>query len=333
MPQAALDAAPSPAEPDLSVRIGALRLATPVMPASGCFGPELAPLLPVAEVGSAVTKTVFATPRAGNPAPRVTELDGALYNSVGIPSHGPAGFVRDLYPRYAALGVPVIVSIGGLRPGEYGPLADDLAAAIDAAGLPPAAALELNVSCPNLERDGAPIGADPHVLARVVADVRARTALPLLVKLPPTVPAIAEPARAAEAAGADALTVANSYPSLPAEPGPPPYLGGTPAPGRFRPALGNVIGGLSGAPTRALSLRLVWQAARAVGIPVVGCGGVGSAADVCEYLAMGATAVQVGTATFARPAVMAEIVRELRTLCREAGAPTPARLVGREVRA
>jgi dihydroorotate dehydrogenase (NAD+) catalytic subunit len=294
---------------DLSFSFGSVRLRNPVMPASGCFGPELGRLIPCEEIGASVTKTVFATPRGGNPAHRITEIRAGMVNSVGIPSRGPAGYLRHLHPEYAALGTPTIVSVGGHRPQEYAPVVAALAAA--------GAAYELNVSCPNLDRDGLDIGSDPAAIVEVVTSVRAETGKPLIVKLPPMVASIAECARAAEAAGADAICVANSVPVLPIEP-------------RTQvPALGNIIGGLSGPTIRPIILRLVWLASRAVGIPVIACGGIETAEHVLQYLSVGAAAVQVGTANFARPFAMVEIVRELHARCLSAGVTRLDDLVAR----
>ena len=292
---------------DLSVRLGSLVLDVPVMPASGCFGPELGRLIPIGEVGATVTKTVFAGSRGGNPAHRLTEVAAGMVNSVGIPSRGARGYLEHLQSAYEALEVPTIISVGGHRPDEYAPIVVELGDA--------GAAFELNVSCPNLDRDGVDIGADPEAITRVVSAVRDVTDRPLIVKLPAMTSSIAECAIAAEAAGADALCVANSIPALPIDPL------------TRRPALGNVIGGLSGPSVRPIVLRLVWLASRAVGIPIIACGGVESADSALEYFSVGASAVQVGTANFARPFVMVDIVRELKTRCRLAEVSTIAQLL------
>ncbi|OZM79468.1 dihydroorotate dehydrogenase [Pseudonocardia sp. MH-G8] len=301
---------PEDARPvDLSVRLGDLPLANPVMPASGCFGPELADLLPVHRLGAVVTKTVFAQARPGNPAHRLAESAQGMLNSVGIPSPGTAAFVRSGLPAYQRLGVPVVVSVGGLSEREYWQVAEALIGC-------PHAALEVNVSCPNLERGGQTLGSDPRALHRVVAGVVVRSAVPVLVKLGPDLTAIDTAARAAEDAGATAVTVCNSFPALAVDPG------------SRRAKLGHGTGGLSGPAIKPLVLRMVWQVAQAVRIPVIGCGGIGTAQDVAEYLVAGATAVQVGTATFARPFVMTEILRELPALAAELGATRLSDLVG-----
>jgi dihydroorotate dehydrogenase (NAD+) catalytic subunit len=284
---------------DLSVRIGTLTLHTPVMPASGCFGPELGALIPVAELGATVTKTVFGSARGGNPVHRLTEIPAGMVNSVGIPSRGPAGYLAELHPRYAALDAPTIISVGGHRPGEYAPVVDALRGH--------GAAYELNVSCPNLDRNGSDIGSDPASIREVVAAVRLVTDRPIIVKLPVLVASIGACARAAEQAGADAVCVANSIPALPLDSA------------TRRPILGNLIGGLSGPSIKPIVLRLVWLASRAVQIPVIACGGVETVDDALDYFSVGASAVQVGTASFSRPFAAVEIARGVRQRCLDAG--------------
>ncbi|TAM70068.1 MAG: dihydroorotate dehydrogenase [Microbacteriaceae bacterium] len=279
--------------PDLSVRIGDLTLTNPVMPASGCFGPELGRLIPVTELGALVTKTVFAEPRGGNPAHRLTEIRAGMVNSVGIPSEGPRGYLRHLHPDYLEFGVPVVVSVGGHRTTEYARIIEEMSGAGDA--------YELNVSCPNLDSEGTDIGADPRAIDQAVARARAVTQRPLIVKLPAMTSSIATCARAAEAAGADAVCVSNSVPVLALGPS-------------GQPELGNIVGGLSGTAIRPIVSRLVWLAARAVRIPVIACGGIESASDAMDYFSLGASAVQVGTANFARPWAMVAISRELASL-------------------
>ncbi|APU22882.1 dihydroorotate dehydrogenase [Actinoalloteichus sp. GBA129-24] len=297
---------------DMSVDLGPLRLRNPVMPASGCFGPELAPLVPMHEVGASVTKTVFSGRRGGNPAHRLTETSTGMINSVGIPSLGTPTFLRDVLPRYRALGVPVVVSLGGLTVAEYLTVAEELTDAEGDTGTaePPGRfeAVEVNVSCPNLEGGGLEIGTDPAAVAAVVAGVVARVDVPVLVKLTPMVSSIEEVARAAEEAGAAGLTVANSFPGMVLD--------------RHtrRPVLGNRVGGVSGPAVKPLALRLAWTAAQAVDIPVIGCGGIETAHDALDFLEVGAAAVQIGTAHFTKPYIMVEIIRELAAMTRAAGA-------------
>lgn len=264
------------------VELGRLRLPGPVMPASGCFGPELGGLLDFSQLGAVVTKTVFSAMRPGNPEHRVSDFPGAMLNSVGIPSRGTRYFLEVTLPRYLELGPPVVVSVGGLTRHEYRSVVSELREAS-------CAALELNVSCPNLEEGGPEIGSDPARVRQVVSEARELTELPLLVKLPPMVASIEAAVCAAAEGGADAVAVANSLPAL--------TLGG---PSR-RPTLGNVAGGMTGAAVKPILLRLVRDAVAAQALPVVGCGGILTVDDALDYLAVGATAVQIGTATFHDP--------------------------------
>jgi len=295
---------------DLSVPLGPLRLRNPVMPASGCFGPELAPLVPLHQLGALVTKTVFTAPRSGNAAPRLTDIGPGALNSVGIPSPGLDAFRARVLPAYAAHGTPVIVSIGALAVHDYFVIAEGLRAASFAA-------FEVNVSCPNLERGGVSIGADPHQVHRVTRGVVDRAGdRPVIVKLTPNVASVEEAAHAAEEAGAAALTVANTFVGLAVDLR------------RRRPVLGNGTGGLSGSGIKPLVLRLVWEASRAVAIPVIGCGGIATTADVAEFLIAGATAVQVGTATFSRPDTMRRMIDELPAQLSELGCRRVTDLIG-----
>lgn len=295
---------------ELGVRLGNLELANPIMPASGCFGPELGRIVPLDTLGAVVTKTVFRARRAGNRAHRLSETPASMLNSIGIPSPGIERFRSEVLPRYRDIGVPVIVSIGGLALEDYWELTDDLEAE-------QIEALEVNVSCPNLEKGGLTIGANPDQVGTVVTGVAQRTALPVICKLTPNVTSIAEAAIASEQAGAAALTVANTFVGLAIDHR------------TRRPILGNGIGGLSGPAVKPLALRLVWEASRAVRIPIVGCGGVSSTRDVIEFLLAGASAVQVGTATFSQPDVMVRIVDELPAALAEVGVSKASELVGK----
>lgn len=297
-------------EVDLTTRIAGLALANPVMPASGCFGPELHGLIPLNRLGALVTKTVFSAERAGNAAHRITDTGGGALNSVGIPSPGVNRFREEVLPAYSVHGTPVIVSIGGLRERDYCEIADDLADASFAA-------FEVNVSCPNLEHGGMSIGTDPDQVHRVVhAVVERARGRPVIAKLTPNVTSIVDIALSAQAAGADALTVANTFVGLAVDLQ------------RRRPVLGKGTGGLSGPAIKPLALRLVWETARTVSIPVIGCGGICTATDAAEFLMAGATAVQVGTATFAHPRAMIRIVDELPEQLSRLGFTRPADLVG-----
>ncbi len=294
---------------DLTVRFAGLTLTNPVMPASGCFGPQLAPLVATTGLGAVVTKTVFPGRRTGNRAPRLAETAHGMLNSVGIPSPGIGAFIADTLPRYSRLGSQVIVSIGGLLVHEYHLIAAQLADQ-------DFAAYEVNVSCPNLEEGGMAIGTSAQNVYDIVVGVRAQTTRPVIVKLAPAVSSIADIAQAAHEAGADALTVANSFPGLAVD-----LV-------TRRSPLGNGSGGYSGPGIKPLALKLVHDAAAAVPLPVIGCGGITTAADAAEFMLAGATAVQVGTANFTRPTAMADIVAELPSVCSALGATRVDELVG-----
>lgn len=291
------------------MNIGSLVLANPVMPASGCFGPELAPVVPLAGLGAVVTKTVFSQTRSGNPANRLTEVPGGMLNSVGIPSVGMAAFRARVLPAYQRLGPPVVVSLGGLSATDFwGATAEIADARPDA--------FEINLSCPNLEH-GPDVGSTPSEIERITLGVCDRAeGTPVIVKLKPNVGAIETMARAAEAGGAAAVTVANTYPAM------------TVNLDERRASLGNNTGGLSGPAVRPLVMQLVWQTASAVEIPVIACGGVTEARDAVEYLIAGATAVQVGTATFTRPTTMSDIIAKLPGLLDDLAVDTVRDLIG-----
>jgi len=303
-----LSIAPDPGV-NLRVDLGPLRLANPVMPASGCFGPELASLIPLDRLGALVTKTIFSGRRSGNPAHRLTETASGMLNAVGIPSLGKEGFVADVLPGYQKPGVPLIISIGGLALSEYWSVTEEIAD-LDYA------ALEVNVSCPNLEHGGLEIGADPGHVEKVIRGVVGRTNRPVIAKLTPNVSRIEEIAQAAESAGAIALTVANTFVGMAVDLQ------------RRCPVLGNTTGGVSGPAIKPMALRLVWQASQAVDIPVIGCGGIATARDAAEFILAGATAVQIGTANFARPDAMIRIVDDLPLVLADLDVASVDELVG-----
>lgn len=295
---------------ELGVEIGGLVLENPIMPASGCFGPELGAVIDLRRLGALVTKTIFPERRGGNPPHRLAETEGGgMLNSVGIPSVGFEAFRDSVLPAYVGAGVPVVVSVGGTTVDGYWRMVEE----IEGRGH---AALELNVSCPNLEKGGLEIGVDPQAVQRVTRGVVERTRLPVFVKLTPNVSDIADIAIAARDGGAHALTIANTIVGMAIDIR------------TRRPLLGNVVGGFSGRPLKPINLRLVNRVHRVVDLPVVGCGGISSAEDVVEYLLAGASAVQVGTATFADPRTMERILDTLPGLLDELGVGEIAELVG-----
>jgi dihydroorotate dehydrogenase (NAD+) catalytic subunit len=298
--------------PDLSVEIAGLRLKNPVMPASGTFGygEEYAPYLDLEELGAIITKGLSLEPKAGNPTPRIAETDGGMLNAIGLQNVGLEAFVKDKLPFLRKLSTPVIVNFFGNSLEEYGEMARRLA---DVEGL---AAVELNISCPNVKRGGIVFGTDPLAAAEVIGLVRRNLNLPLIVKLTPNVTDITVMARAVEEAGADVISCINTLTGMAVDIR------------RRRPRLANGTGGLSGPAIRPLAVRMVHQVVRAVDIPVIGVGGIMRAADALEFLIVGARAVQVGTANFVDPGAMARIIAGLEQFCREEGISRIEDLIG-----
>jgi dihydroorotate dehydrogenase (NAD+) catalytic subunit len=294
---------------DLGVRIGSLELKNPVMPASGCFAHEYADALDLARLGALVTKSVTPKRRIGNPVPRVAETESGMLNSIGIPSSGLLYYVDKILPHYAGVPVPLVASVSA-------DTAEEFAAACEALSVPGVAAIEANISCPNIEADGRAFAMDAKHTHRAIAAIKQHARVPIWAKLTPNVADIAEIARAAEEAGADALVVANTL------------LGMAIDPETRKPRLGNVMGGLSGPAIRPVVVRMIFQCARAVRIPVIGCGGIVSAEDAVEHLLAGACAVQVGTASFLDPAAMIRVLDGLAAYCERHGIERIADLVG-----
>ena len=269
---------------DLSVQIGALRLRNPILAASGTFGYglEFAHLVDLNRLGGFVTKGLSREPIEGAPAPRLCETPSGMLNAVGLQNVGVRAFVAEKLPALRKYDTAVLANVFGYCLQDY---VEVIRVLEDAEGL---AAYELNISCPNVKKGGLQFGNDPTQVAEVVAAARkAALRRPLWVKLSPLVADIGLIGRAAESAGADALTVANTYPAM------------TVDAHTVRSRLGNLTGGLSGPAIKPITLRLVWETMKAVGIPVIGLGGIETVDDVLEYLAVGASALQVGTASFA----------------------------------
>jgi dihydroorotate dehydrogenase (NAD+) catalytic subunit len=285
---------------DLSVTIGALRLANPVLAASGTFGygVEFAHLVDLSKLGGIVVKGLSLEPMAGAPAPRLCEVRGGMLNAIGLQNIGVRAFVAEKLPALRAYRTPIIANVFGESLDDY---LGVLRVLEEADGL---AAYELNVSCPNVSSGGIEFGADAGLVAQLVGAARRVTQRPLWVKLSPLVTDIAAIARAAEGAGADALTVANTYPAMAVD-----------SQSR-RSRLGRPTGGLSGPAIKPITLRQVYQVSRAVRIPVIGLGGIELPEDVLEYIVVGATAVQVGTASFADPKACERLTEGVRKLCK-----------------
>jgi dihydroorotate dehydrogenase (NAD+) catalytic subunit len=292
---------------DLSVRIGAVRLRNPILAASGTFGYglEFAHLVDLNRLGGFVTKGLSREPMEGAPAPRLYPTPSGMLNAVGLQNVGVRAFVAEKLPVLRKFDTAVIANVFGYALEDY---VEVLRVLEDAEGL---AGYELNISCPNVKRGGMQFGSDPSLVAEVVSAARkAASRRPLWVKLSPLVTDIGLIARSAEEAGADALTVANTYPAMAID---------------FRTGksrLGNKTGGLSGPAIKPITLRLVWETLKAVKTPIIGLGGVETVEDVLDYLAIGALAVQVGTASFADPRASEGLAEALTNVLFEAKAFT-----------
>jgi dihydroorotate dehydrogenase (NAD+) catalytic subunit len=297
--------------PDMTTRIGSLTLANPVMPASGTFGPELAQVFDLDALGALVTKSVTPEFRAGNPLPRLCETEAGVLNSIGIPGKGLDHFIDHAMPEWRRFRAPLVVSYSAPTVASFAEGAARLAAT------PGVAAIEANISCPNLEEDGRAFAMHAATAAAATAAMRrAAPRIPLWVKLSPNTGDIAAVARAVEAEGADALVVANTI------------LGLAIDIETARPKLGSGMGGFSGPAFKPIALRLVWQVAQAVRLPVIGAGGIATAEDAVEFLMAGASAVQVGTATFVSPTAMLQVIDGLRDFCARKGIARVADLTG-----
>ena len=276
----------------IAVSIGSLRLKNPVMTASGTFGygEEYAPYVDLNRLGAVVVKGLSLEPRAGNPPPRIMETPCGMLNAVGLQNIGVKAFIREKLPFLRDHDVAVVANIFGESVAEYAAVAGLLGRAEGVH------ALEVNISCPNVKRGGVAFGTDPDMAAEVTRAVKAATGLPVIVKLTPNVTDIAGIAAAVEAAGADAVSLINTLTGMSVDIE------------RRVPHLRNVTGGLSGPAIRPVALRMVWQVARRVSIPVIGLGGIMTARDALEFLIAGARAVQVGTAQFVQPCACEEVL-------------------------
>lgn len=296
---------------DLSVELGGAVFKNPVMPASGTYDyfENNADCFPVSELGAVMIKSVHRLRRPGNPGPRIAEVCGGMLNCVGIPSVGIEAFLRDELPRYENIGTQVILSISGSEPVHYAEI-------VELVGDDPRiAALEMNLSCPNVG-SGLPFSSDPQLLYDTVRQTRQRTTLPLYAKLSPNVTDIRVSCRAAEDAGADALTLSNTFRAM------------TIDIQKRRPYLGNLSGGMSGPAVKPMNMFLVWQAYETVHIPIIACGGIASWRDAVEYLMAGASAVQVGSCNFNDPMTMHNIIHDLDSYLHRNGIASVRELCG-----
>lgn len=297
---------------DLSVEVArGLRLKNPVMTASGTFGQgvEYAELIDVARLGAIVNKGTTPRERPGNPQYRIAETPSGILNSIGLENPGAAGVAKKYGRAWAELGVPVIVNVAGYTVDDYVSVVSEIE------GTPGVVAYELNVSCPNV-KGGTLFGCDPDLAAEVTRAVKAETGKPVIVKLTPNAPDVVAVARACEEAGADGLTAINTI------------LGMRIDTRRRRPMLGSGSGGLSGPAIRPIAVHITYQVAQAVTIPVIGAGGVTSAQDALEFLMAGASAVQVGTATFADPLAPIKVLEGLAAYVRESGIASIREVIG-----
>lgn len=297
---------------DLSVRIGSLGLKNPVLTASGTFGygTEYAGYFDTGLLGGIVTKTVTLEPREGNPMPRIAETPAGMLNSIGLANVGIERFLSEKLPALEGLDTRVVVNVAGNTAEEYAEVTSR------AAGHPRVDAIEVNVSCPNVRHGGLAFGTNPSATAEVTAAVRAATSKPVIVKLTPNVTDIAEIARAAEAAGADALSLINTV------------LGMAIDIETRRPLIARRTAGLSGPAIKPIAIAKVYQVRQAVKLPLIGIGGIMRWQDAVEFLLAGATAVQTGTLHFVEPDGPVRIVEGLRRYCEEKGISSVSELVG-----
>ena len=298
--------------PSMAVEIAGINFKNPVMPASGTFGygEEYAPYLDLNGLGGIVTKGLSLKPKAGNKTPRICETVSRMLNAIGLQNVGVDAFIKHKMPFLEQFNTPVIVNFFGNTQEEYGEVAARLS------DVPGIAGLEMNISCPNVKHGGIVFGTDPKAAHEVISLVRKRTSKPLIVKLTPNVTDIQVTARAAEEAGADALSLINTLTGMAVDVK------------TRRPRLANTIGGLSGPAIRPIAVRLVHQVVQAVAIPVIGIGGISRAMDALEFLIVGARAVQVGTANFVDPNAMATIIDDLEAFCLAEGIKDINDLIG-----
>lgn len=295
----------------LETKLGPLTLKNPVLTASGTFGygNEMAQWIDLSVLGGIICKTVTRAPRAGNAPPRTCETPGGMMNAIGLQNVGIERFRKEKLPFLRDCGAPVVVNVAGETVEDFAFLCRSLS---EESGI---AAIELNISCPNVAH-GLDFATDPNLAEDVVAHARRATTLPLFAKLSPNVTDISLIAKAAANGGADALSVANTFVGLAVDTR------------TRRPRLSNITGGLSGPAVKPLALRAVWKCATAVSTPIIGVGGITTAQDALEFLIAGATAVQVGTATFAQPRAAHDVIQGIESYLDENGFSSVSEIVG-----
>lgn len=299
-------------KPNLSVQIASLNLKNPVITASGTFGygEEYSEFLDIERLGAIVVKGLSITPKKGNPPPRMIETPAGMLNAIGLQNIGVKAFINDKLPFLRQFKTPVIVNFFGDTVDEYIMAAEVLSSANGVH------ALEMNVSCPNKEAGWCIFGTNPETLKHVIAVVRKATNLPLIVKLSPNVTDIGLMAKIAEDSGADAISLINTLTAMCVDIN------------KRKPILGNITGGLSGPAIRPVAVKMVWEACKAVKIPVIGMGGIMTFRDALEFLIVGARAVAVGTANFVNPAATVEIIEGIESFMREEGISDINQIIG-----
>ncbi|MFC2066125.1 dihydroorotate dehydrogenase [Chloroflexota bacterium] len=302
---------------DLSVQLApkhnqGLLLANPVMTASGTFGygNEYSHVFDIQKLGAIVCKGTTLAPREGNPQPRLAETDYGLLNSIGLQNIGVKALIEEKSPLWASWHVPVIVNIAGGTIDEYAQLAKELDGVAGISGI------EINISCPNIKAGGAVFGVNPESAAKVTAAVKAATSLPMLVKLTPNTSEIGRIAIAVAEAGADAICLINTLKGMAIDIS------------KRRPLLGSKIGGLSGPAIKPVALSMVYEVAGAVDLPIIGCGGITSGTDAVEFIMAGASAIQVGTATFANPRAPLDVLEGIEQFLTKEGINKLTDLIG-----
>lgn len=297
---------------DLTVDLGFLKLQNPVLAASGTFGYglEFSPYLDLNRLGGIVVKGLYFSPREGNPPPRLTETQGGLINAIGLQGIGVQRFSEEILPELRKFDTAIIINVCGDRDEEYAAVVDFLD---KTEGI---AAYELNISCPNVEKDGFCPALDPEATHSLIKLVKKHSSRPIITKLSPNVTDIVEIALSAQEAGSDALSLVNTFLAMAIDPE------------TRKPRLANIFGGLSGPAIKPIALRMVYQVAQRVHIPVIGMGGIFSGADALEYLIAGAKAVEVGTANLIDPEATIKIIEGIDVYCQDKGIKTVEEIIG-----
>jgi len=288
---------------DLSVEIGSLKLKNPVMPASGCFafGKEFAEFYDLSVLGAITVKATTVEPRLGNPTPRVAETPGGMLNAIGLQNPGVEKVISDELPHLRDYDIPVIVNVAGTTVEDYVEVTRRLMDSQDVD------AIEVNISCPNVKCGGIQFGTDPVQAAHVTSEIKKASKVPVIVKLSPNVTDIVAMAKAVEDAGADAISMINTL------------VGMSIDLNKRRPLIANGVGGLSGPAVKPVAVRMTYQVAQAINIPIIGMGGIMDGEDAIEFIMAGASAVAIGTANFINPYACPEIIEGIRTYCANNG--------------